>query len=319
MAKNCLRVFAAILLTSGLAAGTASATMKCGDQNNNGTVTAGDALAILRVSVGSFYCDNCVCDANQSNSITAGDALMVLKFAVGQPIVLKCPPCPCDQTPAPQCGGQCEGGRMCAVSPWDDTGNSCECVTACEISEAPACGGGCEGSEREGDVCTHVTFTAGSDVREQCECMPPGTKACSDTSAPQCGGICGAGHECRSQSGKCKCVQLPVQGPCAEAEAPACAGTCGPETICQPSGDTCVCGPHTGEELCEGAAAPMCGTPCGEGRLCAAEVISGCACFEPCGVANAPTCNGSCLDAGQTCTNVVAKLGNSTVNFCECH
>lgn len=296
----------------------AMAARLCGDQSNNGTVTAGDALGVLKASVGSLTCDVCVCDANHSGTITAGDALLVLKFAVGQPVGLNCSSCQCNDSPAPQCGGDCDGSRICAVSPWDPTHTSCECVTPCQIAAAPACGASCEGSDRPEDVCTHVEFTYGDVVEDRCECLPPGTKACQDTSSPACGGACGGGHQCVSQSGKCKCIKLAEQGPCAQAEAPACGGTCGENQICQVSGDSCVCGQSTGEDPCYDVTAPMCGAPCNDGRLCATEVISGCGCFEPCGVKDAPACNGSCFDPQATCTVTTAKIGNSSIQFCEC-
>ena len=314
------RVFcfvAASFLTLALA-GAAAAASLCGDQNNNGSVTAADALGVLKVSVGSLGCDLCICDTNLSGKITAGDALVLLKFAVGQAVVLNCSSCSCDRSLAPQCGGPCDNGRVCAVSPWDPTHASCECVTECELDTAPACGASCQGSERPEDVCTYLKFTYGTEVEERCECIPAGTKACGDTSTPTCGGVCGGGHECVAQSGKCKCVALPVQGTCAQASAPACGGTCGENEICQASGDSCVCGPQEGEDPCSSASAPMCGAACGNGRLCATEVISGCGCFEPCGLGNPPTCGGECLDPQTTCAAASAKVGNSTIDFCEC-
>lgn len=53
--------------------------------------TASDALYTLRVAVGIDTCDSRVCDTESSGSVTAADALRVLKAAVGQPIVLNCP------------------------------------------------------------------------------------------------------------------------------------------------------------------------------------------------------------------------------------
>lgn len=53
-----------------------------------GKVTAGDALFVLKGSVGAIECDPCLCDTNISGNVTAGDALAVLRKAVGfeQPI-----------------------------------------------------------------------------------------------------------------------------------------------------------------------------------------------------------------------------------------
>jgi hypothetical protein len=57
------------------------------------SITASDALYILRAAVGSETCALCVCDVNNSITITATDALVVLRRAVGQPVELTCPTC----------------------------------------------------------------------------------------------------------------------------------------------------------------------------------------------------------------------------------
>ncbi|MFN2425588.1 MAG: dockerin type I repeat-containing protein, partial [Candidatus Binatia bacterium] len=63
----------------------------CGDANNDGNITASDALFALSAAVGSKQCSLSVCDANGSGSISAGDALLILKAAVGSAVELKCP------------------------------------------------------------------------------------------------------------------------------------------------------------------------------------------------------------------------------------
>jgi hypothetical protein len=66
----------------------------CGDPAAPaGTITAGDALLILRVAVGLNTCAACVCDVNRSGTITAGDALATLRRAVGQIVPPNCPAC----------------------------------------------------------------------------------------------------------------------------------------------------------------------------------------------------------------------------------
>jgi len=65
----------------------------CGDANVSGSITATDALIVLRTAVGSSVCGLCICDANDSGGVTASDALLVLRYAVGQPLVLNCPAC----------------------------------------------------------------------------------------------------------------------------------------------------------------------------------------------------------------------------------
>jgi hypothetical protein len=55
-------------------------------------LTAGDALGVLKASVGLEECGPAVCDYNGNGEITAADALAVLRTAVGQPVEPKCPP-----------------------------------------------------------------------------------------------------------------------------------------------------------------------------------------------------------------------------------
>ena len=57
-------------------------------------VTASDALAVLRVSVGIGSCALCVCDVDSSGKITATDALTVLTATVSPEFPLNCPACP---------------------------------------------------------------------------------------------------------------------------------------------------------------------------------------------------------------------------------
>ncbi|HYC55494.1 MAG TPA: hypothetical protein VEL28_11230 [Candidatus Binatia bacterium] len=64
----------------------------CGDPATAmGIITAVDAGAILRASVGLRSCEPCVCDVNSNGSINATDALIDLQFAVGLPVTLNCP------------------------------------------------------------------------------------------------------------------------------------------------------------------------------------------------------------------------------------
>jgi len=51
---------------------------------------AADALFTLRAAVGQVGCDLRVCDVNQSSTVTATDALTILKAAVGLPVELAC-------------------------------------------------------------------------------------------------------------------------------------------------------------------------------------------------------------------------------------
>jgi hypothetical protein len=56
------------------------------------TPFASDAQFALRAAVQSITCSNCQCDTNNSGSVSAVDALLILKFAVGQAnVTLDCP------------------------------------------------------------------------------------------------------------------------------------------------------------------------------------------------------------------------------------
>jgi hypothetical protein len=84
-----LRALAAAAFTCIAAHGTAHA--QCADFNEDGSITAGDALGILRVATGAADCDMYHCDVDGSGGITAGDALRALKMAVGQSTTSSCP------------------------------------------------------------------------------------------------------------------------------------------------------------------------------------------------------------------------------------
>ncbi len=63
----------------------------CGDADDNGSVTAGDALRVLRAAVGiPEICEYSRCDSNGDGSLSASDAQSILQSAVGQSIVLDC-------------------------------------------------------------------------------------------------------------------------------------------------------------------------------------------------------------------------------------
>ena len=66
---------------------------ECGDAALNGGVTAPDALVTLKSSVGTSECPGCACDVNSSGTITANDALGILRHSVAQPVTLDCPDC----------------------------------------------------------------------------------------------------------------------------------------------------------------------------------------------------------------------------------
>jgi hypothetical protein len=63
----------------------------CGDANDDGAITATDALAALSAAVGIGECEPARCDTDGSGAVTASDALAILSAAVGIPVVLACP------------------------------------------------------------------------------------------------------------------------------------------------------------------------------------------------------------------------------------
>ena len=67
----------------------------CGDADNSQTITASDALVILRGAVGAGRCDVCLCNVDDSpGGVSASDALRLLRAAVGiGGIALVCPSC----------------------------------------------------------------------------------------------------------------------------------------------------------------------------------------------------------------------------------
>jgi hypothetical protein len=72
---------------------TLGGTVECSDANEDGKITATDALAALRTAVGTSTCAPCRCDTDDSGAINASDALRILRKAVGQQVTFTCPPC----------------------------------------------------------------------------------------------------------------------------------------------------------------------------------------------------------------------------------
>jgi hypothetical protein len=66
----------------------------CGDANIDRKISATDALAALRTAVGSASCPGFRCNFNGTGGVTSGDALLILKTSVGQETDPNCPPEP---------------------------------------------------------------------------------------------------------------------------------------------------------------------------------------------------------------------------------
>jgi cysteine-rich repeat protein len=81
-------------LTSTSTTSTTSTTLEhedCGDVNEDGRLSATDALAVLRAGVGARTCEDWQCDYDGSGVISAADALAVLKAALGSGYPANCP------------------------------------------------------------------------------------------------------------------------------------------------------------------------------------------------------------------------------------
>ncbi len=70
---------------------TTLASSVCGDANDDGRITATDALIALQTAVGLVSCPPTRCDADDSGVISPSDALRILRTAVGLPVTLNCP------------------------------------------------------------------------------------------------------------------------------------------------------------------------------------------------------------------------------------
>ena len=297
--------------------------MDCGQPVSSGArPVATDALFVLRVAVGSETCEPCVCDVNSSGGIqpvTSTDALLTLRAAVISTETLNCEPCStsCDNSEGPTCGGDCEGGQVCAPDTFDE--QNCRCSTPCEISAAPACAETCR-PEDGGGVCTYIQFSSGGQTTDSCVCAPENISLCGSAAAPQCFGVCAPGQVCESDGGGCSCTTLPQQGPCGAASPPICGGTCGAGEICEPGVDGCECGTFTDQfENCEDAEFPVCNGACANGTLCGTNIGGECRCLEPCELSAAPSCGGDCTDPSASCEFRSATLDGEVLEFCECN
>lgn len=81
------------LYEAGAACTASCSKVPCGQplRPDAGAPTASDALFALRAAVGLASCDVEVCDVNDSSTISAADALRILRKSVGQPVSFHCP------------------------------------------------------------------------------------------------------------------------------------------------------------------------------------------------------------------------------------
>ena len=64
---------------------------RCGMPTSGDSPRASDALYVLRAAVTSFEFALNICDVTDTNTVTASDALAILKGAVGQVVDFNCP------------------------------------------------------------------------------------------------------------------------------------------------------------------------------------------------------------------------------------
>jgi hypothetical protein len=76
--------------SAGICQGTPNPVCVCGDANDDGFITATDALIALRAATGSTTCILARCDVNASGQVTATDALVLLRRSVDDTVVLDC-------------------------------------------------------------------------------------------------------------------------------------------------------------------------------------------------------------------------------------
>jgi len=167
-----------VLAMVGASTAAAKKANDCGDANDDGQITAADALDALRTALDLSSCEACRCDVNGSGDIVTGDALAILTVAVGGSASFDCPACVTTTTTtttlpvfrqcgdpragAPNCDGNCGvDGQMCVESP-ASSGN-CQCIftpIACGVAAGPPV---CSGSCPKTGVCRQVANT--------CECL----------------------------------------------------------------------------------------------------------------------------------------------------
>ncbi len=87
--RRLLGFLAALVLSSLLAAPPVFGA--CADYNEDGNVSAQDALGVLQSAVGILECDIYRCDVDGNGNVSAVDASKTLLIAVGQDVPLECP------------------------------------------------------------------------------------------------------------------------------------------------------------------------------------------------------------------------------------
>ncbi len=210
---------------------------------------------------------------------------------------------PCGE--APNCGGACGGGGVCAP---DLDFEGCRCILPTD-----ACGGTspvCNGACAAGEECTSLPGYPYPN------CMCVGAEPLCETSGfPTCGGPCGEGLECRpagSSIGGNACVCQTASAGCGNLGGPCPAGT-----YCLHGGSgffLCMPIPCSG-----GGAFPACGGSCGEGFECHAwQLAGGGMCFCQCALAPVAACGpgsqGVDCPAGEFCE--VSFGGSGTDGTC---
>jgi hypothetical protein len=119
------------------AAQTCGAAMTTAAAPHGASLTASNALAVLRAAVNLRACLRCICDVNNSGSTTTTDALTVLRGAVGLQVTLACPTCPALPDPAGLAAASCAFVARCEPARLDFANESIDdCVARQQASLA---------------------------------------------------------------------------------------------------------------------------------------------------------------------------------------
>lgn len=123
-------VLATAIVVANLEPRTALADLVCGDFNDDATVSAPDALGVLRTAVKLEECQRAVCDWSGDGLISSRDALLILREAVG---VGDDPNCPVGGCNGPECKPTCPAKAVDCCDVTTCSGNG-----ECSIDEGVA-------------------------------------------------------------------------------------------------------------------------------------------------------------------------------------
>jgi len=203
------------------------------------------------VNGGSPCVSNLDCPAGSCDGTTVLANLVSANHSVNQHV--------CQESPFPECQGDCPGGEVCVES-----ADGCDCVPiTCEQSPFPECNGECP----PGTTCRP------NDVTGECECVPDPVP-CEQSDPATCDGFClDPNDQCTPDPAGGPCFCEPPLVPCDQSDPATCDGPCpDPNDVCtiDSLGGPCFCEPPVQGGPC---------TQCGPG----AHFIDACGPFPPVG------------------------------------